>query len=247
MFRKRSIFYFFLLSFIFKAILIFPDDLADRLLKEMDRALFPSSFIAKMRMTNHKPVKEDQSFDMIVYNKENVGALMIFTSPPSEKGKKMLLVANTIWFYVPGTSRAVSLSSRQPFMGSTFSNSDLMDSTMHDDYEPEVIAEEKIDVTDCYCLELKAKNKGVTYKKIIIWIRKDYRVPVKIEYYTLSGKLFKTMKLFNLKKIAGIIRPANYIMENVLQKETFTEVEILGITEKKDLKNSIFTQGYLTK
>ncbi len=167
MLRRRSRFYMALVGFLLNAILIYPDELAESLLQDMDRSLFPVNFIAKMRMTNHKPGKEEQTFEIVVYRKEESGSLLVFAAPPSERGKKMLLVANTIWFYVPGTSRAVSLSSRQPFMGSAFSNSDLMDSTMQDDYDPRVMAEEKVEGRDTYVLELTAKDKKVTYKKII--------------------------------------------------------------------------------
>lgn len=246
MVRKR-IFFIVLVSLVFCGNIALSDDLGKRILKEMDRALFPENFVAKMRMTNHKPLKEDQSFEIVVYNKEEVGSFMVFMAPPSEKGKKMLLVSNTLWLYVPGTSRAISLSAKQSFMGSTFSNADLMDLTLHDDYDPRVIEEETIDGNPCYVLELTAKDKTVTYSKILFWIRKDYTIPMKAEYYTLSGKLFKTMKAYDLKKIAGRVRPATLTMENVFQKETFTEVELLSLTEKDDLPDSMFTQGYLTK
>jgi hypothetical protein len=225
----------------------YPDGFADQLIEEMDNKLFPDNFIAQFRMTNYKDKKVEQVFDMVIYNKNGIGSLTVFLSPASEKGKKMLLLSNTIWLYVPGTSRALPLSARQSFMGSSFSNSDLMDSTLSDDYDSAMMNDELIDDVECYKMNLTAKNNTVTYKSIIIWIRKDYKVPVKIEYYTLSGKLYKQMKLSNLKKVAESIRPTFLSMENVMESDAYTEVEILGIKEDNTLSNSIFTKEYLTK
>ena len=205
---------------------IFSDEKAEKLLKDMDESLFPKNFISKMEMTNYKPRLEDQTFEMAIYNKDEKGSLVIFTKPSSEKGKKMLFLTDTVWLYVPGTTRALSLSARQSFMGSTFSNSDMMDSTMHNDYDPVIIKEENLDGNETYLLELSAKNNKVTYKKILLWIRKDYKVPVKIEYYTLSGKLLRVTTMSELKKISGRVRPTLMKMTNVLQKDTFTEVKI---------------------
>jgi len=41
-------------------------------------------------------------------------------------------------------------------------------------------------------LDLKATNKSVTYDRIKYWVSKERLVGVKAEFYTLSGKLFKT-------------------------------------------------------
>jgi hypothetical protein len=49
-----------------------------------------------------------------------------------------------------------------------------------------------IDGEDCYLFDLKALDKKVTYDKIRYWISKERLVGVRAEFYTVSGKIFKS-------------------------------------------------------
>jgi hypothetical protein len=97
-------------------------------------------------------------------------------------------------------------------MNSSFSNNDLMDTEYNDDYTPVLDDIIKLERKDYYRIICKAKNPKVTYNKVITIIGKDNFIPRKIEYYTRSGKLLKTLTLSDIKQLTGRPRPTKMAM-----------------------------------
>ena len=71
-------------------------------------------------------------------------------------------------------------------------NGDIASTNYADDYIGTLSGEEPVKGEACHVLDLKAASKNVTYDRIRYWVSKERLVGVKAEFYTLSGKLFKT-------------------------------------------------------
>jgi hypothetical protein len=71
-------------------------------------------------------------------------------------------------------------------------NGDIASTNYAEDYTAERTGEETVRGEECFVLDLKAANKNVTYDRIKYWVSKERLVGVKAEFFTLSGKLFKT-------------------------------------------------------
>jgi len=117
--------------------------------------------------------------------------LAVLTNPSKVKGQKLLMVDHNMWFMKPGVKKPVPISSRQKLVGGA-AYGDIAATNYADDYEAEVLPEETIDGEDCHVFRLKAITKKATYDEIKYWISKKRTVGIKAEYYTVSGKLFKT-------------------------------------------------------
>src|SRR5512137_3171613 len=95
-----------------------------------------------------------------LYRKDR-GTLMEFTAPAREKGKRVLMVGTNMWMSVPGVSRPVRVSGKESFMGTSFSNNDLMDYAKGNDYTSTLV-----DSTDTsYTVEMRSASKTVSYPR----------------------------------------------------------------------------------
>ena len=138
--------------------------------------------------------------------------------PAKYKGNKLLMLNGNMWFYKSGLSKPVPISQRQKLLGNAVYG-DIAATNYADDYIPDRLEDEMIENESCYTFDLKSKNKKGTYDRIVYWISKDRLVGVKAEYYTVSGKKFKsaTMKYGNEISIDGKARP--FISELVISDE----------------------------
>jgi hypothetical protein len=118
-------------------------------------------------------------------------AAIEFLTPPNAKGMKFLIVDRNMWFMKPGLSMPVSISARQKLAGGA-AGGDIAATNYGADYQ---VTNESIEVFNgepCYLYDLSAIEKKVTYDRIKYWVSKERLVGLKAEFYTVSGKLFKT-------------------------------------------------------
>lgn len=120
-------------------------------------------------------------------------SLVEFERPAKIKGQKLLMVENNMWFIRPGLSKPVPISARQRLVGQA-SNGDVAATRYSEDYSAKLLGEEAVDGENCYILDLKASNPHVTYDHLRYWVSKERYVAVKAEFFTVSGKLFKSAR-----------------------------------------------------
>ncbi len=114
-----------------------------------------------------------------------------YQSPANVKGRKLLMKDRNMWFIKPGLSKPVPISPRQKLLGGA-SNGDIASTNYAGDYTIENFTEAVLDQEPCLVYELKAKNKNLTYDRIRYWVSQRTKTGIKAEFFTLSGKLFKT-------------------------------------------------------
>jgi len=114
-----------------------------------------------------------------------------YTAPEKIKGQRVIMVGRNMWFSRPGLQRPVPISPRQRLIGQA-ANGDIAATNYAADYKAKAVGNEQIGNESCVLYELTAKEKNVTYDRIRYWVSEKRKVGVKAEFYTVSGKLFKT-------------------------------------------------------
>ena len=114
-----------------------------------------------------------------------------FVAPAKIKGQSVLMLARNMWFMKPGLQKPVPISPRQRLLGQA-ANGDIAATDYAGDYSARAAGEEVIDGERCVVLELVAREKNTTYDRIRYWVSLARKVGVKAEFYTVSGKHFKT-------------------------------------------------------
>lgn len=118
-------------------------------------------------------------------------ALASATAPSRNKGEVFLFNNRTMWFYKPGLRKPVAISARQKLTGQA-ANGDIASTHYSRDYEGEVTGSEVVAGERAWVVELKAKNKDVTYDQIRYWISEKAKLGLKAEFLSLEGKVLKT-------------------------------------------------------
>jgi hypothetical protein len=190
-----------------------------------------------------------ESRGMAVKVKRN-NTLAKFTSPANMNDRMVLMVDRNMWFIRSGLKKPVSLSPRQKLLGDA-ANGDIASTNYVEDYAATLLKEEAVRGEPCYVLDLKATNKSVTYDRIKYWVSKERLVGVKAEFYTISGKLFKTadFKYDNRIKVdnAGeALFVSELIIRDAIQRDRVTTMTYSNI-RVEPIPDSTFNLNVLVR
>jgi outer membrane lipoprotein-sorting protein len=208
---------------------------ADEIVEMVDKNLMFNEGEMLISILDYKDGKLYKTLKTKIYYKKDKGTLMEFLEPAREKGKKILFVKDNMWLFVPSVSKPLRLSAKDSFMGTSFSNRDLMDYDLKNDYKAKILQETE----KYYKLELTATNKNVAYPKVIMEVEKQHVLPTKEELYTLSGDLIKIIEFSELKNFSGKTRPSIIKVVDMLNQKNYTKV-VLENLENKPIKDSMF-------
>ena len=142
-------------------------------------------------------------------------SLAEFLSPPKVKGRKLLMIDRNMWFIKPGLRKPVPISPRQKLMGGA-SNGDIASTNYAGDYDATRVSEDTVKGEPCYLLDLTAHNRKVTYDRIKYWVSRERLIGVKSEFFTVSGKMFKSATFVYENSIQVEGKPQPFISKMVI-------------------------------
>jgi outer membrane lipoprotein-sorting protein len=176
-------------------------------------------------------------------------SLAEFLAPPNVKGQKLLMLDRNMWFAKPGLSKAVPISPRQKLIGGA-ANGDIASTNYAGDYKVTQASEEVVNGEKCHLFDLTAVDKKATYDRIKYWISKERSVGVKAEFYTVSGKMFKTatFEYNHTVTIEGQTRPfiSKMVITSAVIKEDITTMYYRKAVLKK-IPDAMFNLNLLTR
>lgn len=172
--------------------------------------------------------------------------------PVKEAGITTLRIENNMWNYLPKVERTIKNPPSmmlEPWMGSDFSNDDLVkESSIVTDYTHAIAAEETIDGFNAYKIELTPKPQApVAWGKLLYWVRKDDLVPLKEEFYDEHGRLIKTLTYTQAKQMSDRIIPTVWTMQSQVKPGNSTVIVVNEVTYNQPINESIFSLQNLRK
>ncbi|MFA7667480.1 MAG: outer membrane lipoprotein-sorting protein, partial [Burkholderiaceae bacterium] len=180
-----------------------------------------------------------------ILSKGNANTIIQTLEPSVERGQNMLMRGRELWVYMPTVSQPVRLSLSQRLTGQV-ANGDLARANFAGDYTPKLLRTEPIDGHDHHVLELVAAERGITYPKVLYWVRADNGHPHKAEFYALSGRLLKTCRYEEFKPLGGKLRPTRLVMTDALKAGDESVLEYSDLTSRR-LPNRMFTKDYMKR
>ncbi len=154
-----------------------------------------------------------------------------------------------MWFIKPGLSKPVPISPRQKLLGGA-SNGDIASTNYAGDYIIEKFNPDEFNGKPRLLFDLKAKNKKVTYDRIRYWVSLSEKTGLRAEFFTMSGKQFKTAVFEYDHTIMnnGIKRPfvSKMIISNAMVKTDKTIMVYQNISIK-DVPASSFNLSLLVR
>lgn len=211
----HTILAFFLISFKLFAVDLNPNEIVKK--ADLKRGLGNVSHSFNVTITNQDDKREVFQVDF----KDVNTSLTNQTEPERARGRKLLMKDYDIWLYTPNIKKPLRISLEQKLTGEV-ANGDIARTNYAEDYEATLIAIEKKGKNEFYKLELKAKNKKVTYGRIEYIVAKSDFMPIEATFYALSGKALKSAEFSDFKQIQGMSRSTKMTIRDYLQKDKFS-------------------------
>jgi hypothetical protein len=234
----------------------FADPNFNAMLKTIDGlvSFLDTDFSAEYKIEQSKPGEGASVTNAVIFRRDkDEKYLILILDPPANKGKGYLKIGPNMWLYDPMARRFDFTSSKERFQNSNARNSDFTRSSYSSDYDFVSAKQEQLGKFQCWVLDLKANNDGVSFPRCRIWVSGDNLVR-KTEDYSLSGQLMRTRAIPSYQQIGTRYVPVMlYIVDNLrgktingkFQNET-TKITISKPSLNK-LPDSIYTQAYLEK
>jgi outer membrane lipoprotein-sorting protein len=216
---------------------------ADELLEKIDTVRAPRMSESLIKMRNYLSDNREITYKLRVVTERKKATYLEILEPAREAGRKFLLIENDIWMYTPEVGKSIRLSARDKFLGSEFSNSDLMESS----YEKNFKASSIDSAGNYYLFEIEGKSREAPYKRITMKVRKSNFIPSELQYYTMSGRLFREMTMDSIKTFEGQPYATYLKMSNVLSATSYTEVKILSLKSLSKIPPSLFKPENLSR
>ena len=222
------------------------ENLARSILEKSDQIRFPSEgFQVDVKIDTSAPGQTAEIRKYRILSKGNDNTVVMVTEPAAERGQIMLMKGRDLWIFMPSISQPVRLALAQRLTGQV-ANGDLARSNFSGDYTPKILRTDTIGGDQYYVLELTAAKSGVTYNKVIYWVKQSNFWPHRAEFYSLSNRLLKTARYENFQTMLGKPRPARLVLEDALRKGDESVLEYSGM-KLRDLPDKVFTKDYLNK
>jgi outer membrane lipoprotein-sorting protein len=231
----------------FSALYLYPgvDETGAAVIEKSDYVLYGDSTEADIEIKTFRDNVLKKTTAMAAKLKGSDQMIMVFTHPPRSKNNALLKNGDNLWMYYIQRKKFLRIGARQLMGGSDFSYGDILNVNLARDYTAAIV-ESNINLEGhiCYKLELIAKRKKVTYDRIVCYIRKKDFAPIKREFYTKSGQLFKEMIFQDFNGA----RPMKFLMTNkLINTIEYSIMEFSNLKLNVSLDDRIFTKNYLLR
>jgi outer membrane lipoprotein-sorting protein len=222
------------------------DAAARSIVEKADQVRFPTEgFQVDVDIVTTRQGQRADSRKYRVLSKGNDNTIVQTLEPASERGQSMLMRGRDLWVYMPNVSQPVRLALSQRLTGQV-ANGDLARANFAGDYNPKVLRTETLDGQNYHVLELTAVDRGVTYQRVVYWVRQDNSWPLKAEFYSQSNRLLKTCKYEKFQNLAGRVRPTRLTMDDALRQGEQSVLDYYDM-KPRDLPDRMFTKEHLRR
>ena len=206
-----------------------------------------ADFSATYTMVSEKPGEETSVFTIRMFRRDRSDQfLLLFLEPEIQKGQGYLQLEDNLWFYDPESRKFSHSSLKENLQDSETKNSDFRRSSLSEDYQVESYSEETLGKYPVYVIDLAAGNEEVPYPRLKLWIHREQPLVLKVENYSLSGRLMRTAYYPKYVKVEQRYIPSRMLFVDELKEGEKTQVTIRDASVAA-LPDSVFTKAYLER
>jgi len=221
----------------------------NRVMDYIDDLYRSQSSYSTMRMTVVRE-RGTRELELEAWSKGDDEALIVIRSPAREAGTATLRTGDGLWNYAPRADRLIRIPTgllSDSWMGSHFTNDDLMRETSYlDDYDAVLSAEEREGVTYLKATLTPKPEAPVVYSQLVFLIRPDGWIPVRAEYYD-EGTLVRSMSFDRIQSISGKEIPMRMTIVPEDKPDERTVVEYLELQLDVPVDDQLFTRQGLRR
>jgi outer membrane lipoprotein-sorting protein len=222
---------------------------AHEIVRRSDQALRGKTLQGSAQMTV-KTQDWERTLDMDFWSVNPDKTFIRITAPTKEAGTATLRVESNMWNYIPKVERVIKIPPSlmlQPWMGSDFSNDDLVkESSLVKDYTHTIEGEVVEGGVACYrVVALPKPDAPVVWGRLVVTIGKSDYLPRKQEFYSEKGTLQKVLTYSDIQSVDGRAYPLLWKMVSVTKAGHETLLRYRDLRFDRSLDDAIFTQRNL--
>lgn len=134
---------------------------------------------------------------------------------------------------------------KQPFLGSTFYVSDLVEPKL-DDFEYAVAGEETLLGRPCTLVEARPKKADEVYGRTVLSLDPKDLLILKRQFFAPDGKLAKVWTIEQVEQVDGVWTLLKQTMDDVQEHRT-SRLDVTAVKYGVDLPDAMFTPKYLVR
>jgi outer membrane lipoprotein-sorting protein len=184
------------------------------------------------------------------WSKGDDDALIVIRSPAREAGTATLMTEEGLWNYAPRADRLIRIPTgllSESWMGSHFTNDDLMRETSYtDDYETELSWAERDDQRYLQVTLTPKPEAPVVYTQVLFFLTPDSWTPVREEFYD-QGDLVRYMTFDQVQDIGGRSIPMRMVLQPTDAPDEHTTVKYDELHFDVQVDASMFTRRGLRR
>jgi outer membrane lipoprotein-sorting protein len=192
---------------------------------------------------------------IVVYAKEDGGTrqfrdLIRYTEPPRDSGKMALFSGRVLWFYDPTSKTSVRISPQQRLLGQASIN-DVLTTNLVVDYNGTILADETVQDGNrqnhqCWHLDLVAASEEAPYNHVEYWVEHGTYFPIKVKFYSDSGRLLKILYYRGFREVLGAVRPTEAIVIDAVDSSLVTKISFNDF-RFQDIPETWFQRDFLPR
>lgn len=221
------------------------------IIRLMDEQMRGDASYAEMAMTIERP-RYTRDISMRSWALGERYSLIVITSPARERGTAFLKRGNEIWNYQPNVDRTIRMPSSmmaQSWMGSDFTNDDLVrETSLVNDFDHALVGTELIGDRDCYIIDMIPKEGAtIVFDRVRIWVSKDDYLQLRVENYDQRDRLVNTIVMSDIREIGGRVLPTRLELIPEDNPGHKTVMQYLNADFSPDLDEEFFSQHNLRR
>ncbi|HVN78906.1 MAG TPA: outer membrane lipoprotein-sorting protein, partial [Terriglobia bacterium] len=218
----------------------------DDIVEKSDLALRAKTQEGKGVMTVHTPDWE-RTLEMDYWSVNPDKEFIRITGPAKEAGTSTLRIGSNMWNYLPQVERVIKIPPSlmlQPWMGSDFTNDDLVkESSLVNDYTHRLDGEATEDGDACYRVIATPKpGAPVVWGRQVLTIRKSDCLPRRQQFYDDKGHLQKVLTYEEIHPVDGRNYPLHWKMVSVTKPGHETLLIYRDLKFDRPIPERIFSQ-----
>lgn len=221
----------------------------DEVIDHLDDLYRSTSSHAVMTMTVVRE-RGDRTLTLESWSRGEDDALIVIREPAREAGTATLMTEEGLWNYAPRADRLIRIPTgllSESWMGSHFTNDDLMRETSYDDdYDSELSWVTRAGERFLQVTMTPKPDAPVVYTRIIFLLTPDRWIPVAEEFYD-EGELIRTMRFSDVRTVSGRPIPMRMVLQPVDDPDERTEVQYDELEFDVAVDGDLFTRRGLRR
>jgi outer membrane lipoprotein-sorting protein len=224
---------------------------AREVLDRVERLLWGRTVQGEYEMTISTP-RWQRTLGLRVWMDRPRRSFVRIVSPAKEAGIGSLRIGAEMWNYLPNVERIIKIPPSmmlQPWMGSDFTNDDLVkESSILDDYTHRLLEEVQLDGVAVLRIEAVPRPEAaVVWGRIVYWVRRSDTMPLKQEYFSERDELVRVMTFSEVRLVGGRRLPTRWEMRPTAKPGNVTTVVLKDAVFDAPVDDEVFTQRNLQK